>query len=169
MTFTPDTTATEAGSGPAARDLLVDTVAAHQISDVPSAPLSGGIDSSAVVALMAQRPRGSRRSRSDSMKTVSRTRVCAEGRGAIRHRASRDRSRAECHPERARPVGTYEPFGDTSAIPTYVVSKLAATQVKVVLTGDGGDELFAGYDEHTSSRAGSAVTTGQKCRRGSGS
>ena len=43
-----------------------------------------------------------------------------------------------------------EPFGDSSAVPTVAVCKAVASEVKVVLTGDGGDELFAGYGQHRS-------------------
>jgi asparagine synthase (glutamine-hydrolysing) len=152
VTFTPDTTATEQDLIRRLRHLLADTVAAHQISDVPvGAFLSGGIDSSAVVALMAQQS-------STRIKTFS---VGFHEGGFDEHEYARKvaaRFGTEHHEIVLEPsvipnvqdLVWYldEPFGDTSAIATYVVSKLAATQVKVVLTGDGGDELFAGYDKY---------------------
>ena len=152
VTFTPDTTATEQDLIRRLRHLLVDTVAAHQISDVPvGAFLSGGIDSSAIVALMA-------RQSSTRIKTFS---VGFHEGGFNEHEYARKvaaRFGTEHHEIVLEPsvipnvedLVWYldEPFGDTSAIATYVVSKLAATQVKVVLTGDGGDELFAGYDKY---------------------
>ena len=135
------------------RGLLEESVRLHLVSDVPvGAFLSGGIDSSGVVAHMA-------RSSPRQVKTFSigfargglqRDRGRAAGRPDLRHRAPR------AHPRAGRrrggrassPVHLDEPFGDSSAIPTYLVSKLAAEHVKVVLSGDGGDELFAGYDRY---------------------
>ena len=130
----------------------------HQISDVPvGAFLSGGIDSSAVVATMAARQPGRtiKTSRSASPRTDYR-RACARaqsGRGA----SAPITTSWSCEPDVVSIVEDLawyldEPFGDTSAIPTYMVSKLAAEHVKVVLTGDGGDELFAGYDKYVVER-----------------
>jgi asparagine synthase (glutamine-hydrolysing) len=150
--FMPDERATEADLVQRLRDLLVDAVSAHQISDVPvGAFLSGGIDSSAIVGLMAHT--ASRR-----VKTFS---VGFREPAFDEHRYARKVAAhfgTEHHEIVLEPsmipnpddLVWYldEPFGDTSAIPTYMVSKLAATEVKVVLTGDGGDELFAGYDKY---------------------
>jgi asparagine synthase (glutamine-hydrolysing) len=134
------------------REVLAESVRLHMISDVPlGAFLSGGVDSSAVVALMAG-------ASPDPVRTftigftdadyseVEHARVVAQ--------QYHTRHRELClEPDALDVVEDLtwyldEPFGDASAIPTYMVSRLAAEDVKVVLSGDGGDELFGGYDKY---------------------
>jgi asparagine synthase (glutamine-hydrolysing) len=150
--FAPNEQATEEDLVEELRDRLAEAVRLHQISDVPlGAFLSGGIDSSAVVATMAKQTPG-------RVKTFAIGFAEAEY-DELRHaRVVAERFGTEHHELVLRPdvvsivedLAWYldEPFGDTSAIPTYMVSKLAAEHVTVVLTGDGGDELFAGYDKY---------------------
>jgi len=150
--FQPDEHSSEDELVEQLRELLVESVRLHQISDVPiGAFLSGGIDSSAVVATMAQLT-------SSRVKTFSigfdeknyseldHARRVAEQFGTDHHELILRPDVVQI----AQDLAWYldEPFGDTSAIPTYMVSKLASEHVTVVLTGDGGDELFAGYDKY---------------------
>jgi asparagine synthase (glutamine-hydrolysing) len=134
------------------RELLEESVKLHLVSDVPlGAFLSGGIDSSAVVAGMA-------RLTSSPVKTFSigfadqdynelgHARLVAERFGTDHHELVLQPDALGIVEDLAWHLD--EPFGDSSAIPTYMVSKLAAGHVKVVLSGDGGDELFAGYDKY---------------------
>jgi asparagine synthase (glutamine-hydrolysing) len=153
--FEPDEHSSEKQLVEQLREVLVDAVAAHEISDVPvGAFLSGGLDSSAVVATMA----GLRGGSNEPIKTFS---IGFAESGFDELVYAREVAKAfntEHHELVLKPdvvsivedLAWYldEPFGDTSAIPTYMVSKLAAEHVKVVLTGDGGDELFAGYDKY---------------------
>jgi asparagine synthase (glutamine-hydrolysing) len=150
--FHPDEQASERDLIDELRDLLCEAVKLHEVSDVPiGAFLSGGIDSSAVVATMASM-------RSEPVKTFSIGFTEAEY-DELRHaRKVAELFTTEHHELVLRPdvvdlaedLAWFldEPFGDTSAIPTYMVSKLAAEHVTVVLTGDGGDELFGGYDKY---------------------
>ena len=152
VAFEPDEAATEAQHIDRLRALLDESVALHQVSDVPvGAFLSGGIDSSAVVATLSAQHR-------EPVKTFS---IGFEEAGFDELAHARDvaaRFGTDHYDLVVRPdvvaivddLTWYldEPFGDTSAIPTYMVSKLAAAHVKVVLTGDGGDEVFAGYDRY---------------------
>jgi asparagine synthase (glutamine-hydrolysing) len=134
------------------REKLNETVNAHLVSDVPvGAFLSGGIDSNVVVSEMIKiYPEkvktfsiGFNNPRYNEAKLAKR---CAEFYGT-------DHTELYLKPESAeiidKIVDIYdEPFADSSAIPTYFVAKLAAEKVKVVLSGDGGDEFFAGYESY---------------------
>ena len=152
VTFEPNDSATEAELVEQLRALLVESVTLHQVSDVPvGAFLSGGLDSSAVVALMAKPAAG-------RLKTFSIGFAESDFNELQYARDVASQFGTDHHDLVLRPdvvsivedLTWYldEPFGDTSAIPTYMVSKLASEHVKVVLSGDGGDELFAGYDKY---------------------
>ncbi len=133
------------------KDLLKEAVRCRMIADVPlGAFLSGGIDSSIIVGIMSKLS-------PDPVQTFS---IGFEGDAAY-DETGYARSVAALfktqHTEfRVRPnalellerlIEHYdEPFGDSSALPTYIVSKLTREKVTVALSGDGGDELFAGYE-----------------------
>jgi len=131
---------------------LADAVRIRLISEVPlGALLSGGIDSSVVVGLMA-------RASSSPVKTFSIGFANQDFNEAPYARAVAEKFGTEHHEFVVEPNVTEtlghltammeEPFGDSSMIPTYHVSRIARQHVTVALTGDGGDELFAGYDRY---------------------
>jgi asparagine synthase (glutamine-hydrolysing) len=143
---------TEADAREQLEAVLADAVSSHLVSDVPiGAFLSGGVDSSIVVALMA-------RLSGDRVKTFSigfdepAFDELAHARRVAEHYGT------DHHEFIVRPdaigilddiIGHFdEPFADSSAIPTWYVSEVARRHVTVVLSGDGGDELFGGYDRY---------------------
>ncbi|HUQ31816.1 MAG TPA: asparagine synthase (glutamine-hydrolyzing) [Pyrinomonadaceae bacterium] len=142
--------------------LLDESVRLRLVADVPlGAFLSGGVDSSAVVGLMS-------RHTDRPVKTFS-IGFHEDGYDELKYaRLAAARFHTEHHefivtPEICRIVDELawhldEPFADSSAIPTYAVSKLAREHVKVVLSGDGGDELFAGYTRYAVDRGRSGYT-----------
>jgi asparagine synthase (glutamine-hydrolysing) len=131
------------------RGRVRDSVRAHLVSDVPvGVLLSGGVDSSFLAALAAEETGEPLRTFSigfeeRSFDELADARLVAE-RYATRHRELVLRPDAALLlPALAEAFD--EPFADSSALPTYLVSRLAAEDVKVALSGEGGDELFGGY------------------------
>lgn len=130
---------------------LNEAVRLRLVADVPvGALLSGGIDSSVVVALMA---RHSSRVKTFSIgfedrayDELAHARRVAQRFGTEHHEFVVRPDAAEVLPTLVRHYG--EPFADSSAIPTFYVSRLARTEVTVALNGDGGDEVFGGYERH---------------------
>jgi asparagine synthase (glutamine-hydrolysing) len=152
VVFEPNRRATEQELIEGLREKIDESVRMHMVSDVPvGAFLSGGIDSSAVVAHMV-------RHTDRPVKTFA-IGFKEEAFNELPYARTIARTFATEHHELVvEPdiMGVLEdlvwhldePFGDPSAIPTFMVSRLAAGHVKVVLSGDGGDELFAGYDKY---------------------
>jgi asparagine synthase (glutamine-hydrolysing) len=139
-------------------DKLRSAVERRMIADVPfGAFLSGGTDSSAVVALMAQ-------ASDQRVSTFTIGFDDAEGYDerpyarAVAERYRTDHTEFVVKPDASELIERLvwhhdQPFGDSSALPTFILSELTAGHVKVALCGDGGDELFAGYERFAAALA----------------
>ncbi len=132
------------------RERLRDSVAAHLIADVPvGVLLSGGLDSSMIVALAAELSSGPLRTFTVGFEERhfderGHARLVAERYGTDHHEIVMPPDAVSLLPRITEVFD--EPFADDSALPTYLVSELASAHVKVALSGEGGDELFGGYN-----------------------
>jgi len=131
------------------RARLRDSVRAHLVADVPvGVLLSGGVDSGALTALAAEESPEPVRTFSIGFEERSFDELA--GARAVASRYGTRHRELVLRPDAALLLPALaaafdEPFADSSALPTYLVSKLASEDVKVALSGEGGDELFGGY------------------------
>ena len=131
------------------REVLRDSIRAHLVADVPvGVLLSGGVDSGGITALAAAEAPEALKTFSigfeeSGFDELSRARLVAERYGTDHHELILRPDAVELLPKLVDAFD--EPFGDSSALPTYLVSELAVGEVKVALSGEGGDELFGGY------------------------
>ena len=144
---------TEAEAAEALRETLGKAVRSQMMSDVPIGLfLSGGIDSSAVGIMLRDAPGGSSVSSfsmgfdDGSYNELPYAREVAALCGTAHHEGTVTPDVAALFDRLV--VHLDEPFADVSLFPTFLVSRMAREHVKVVLTGDGGDELFGGYDAY---------------------
>ncbi|MCW3004075.1 MAG: hypothetical protein JWQ20_3373 [Conexibacter sp.] len=131
------------------RDRLRDSVRAHLVADVPVGVfLSGGVDSGTLAALASEVTVEPVRTFSvgfeeQSFDELAQARTVAQRYGTDHHEIVLRADAARLLPDIVEAFD--EPFADSSALPTYAVSRLASAHVKVVLSGEGADELFGGY------------------------
>jgi asparagine synthase (glutamine-hydrolysing) len=163
LEYQPKLDLSEAEAANTLREKLIEAVRLRMISDVPlGAFLSGGIDSSIVVGLMAELSDQPVKTFSIGFQEAAyneleHARRIADKWGTDHHEFVVEPDALAILPLLVRHYG--EPFADSSAVPTFYVSKMTRAHVTVALNGDGGDESFAGYERYLGNRIAERVNS----------